>query len=84
MKEVIEKIFLFKNKLIISNSNKKVPPIFKPAKYPLLGASLPFLKPNIKNIIVLKINSIKLVMVELTPSKLSILQIIIIRIKNIA
>lgn len=69
---------------MITSSNKKVPPIFKPAKYPLLGASLPFLKPNIKNIIVLKINSIKLVMVELIKSKLSILQIIIMRIKNIA
>lgn len=69
---------------MITSSNKKVPPIFNPAKYPFLGASLPFLKPNTKNIIVLKINNIKLVMVELIKSKLSILQIIIMRIKNIA
>lgn len=64
-------IFLEVNKLIITSKPKNNPPTFKPAKYPLLVASLPFLRPKIKNAAILKINIIKLVMVEFTPIKFS-------------
>ena len=58
-------------------------PTFKPAKYPLLLASLPFLRPNIKNANILKIKIIKLVIVEFTPTKLSKLVINTSKSKNI-
>lgn len=51
--------------------DKNNPPTFKPARYPLLFASLPFLNPNIKNAIILKIKIKKFVIVEFTPIKLS-------------
>ena len=57
------------------NNNKNNPPTFKPAKYPFFVAIFPFLKPNIKNKLILNKNINKLVIVELTPTKFKILVI---------
>jgi len=71
------------NRFITINKSKNNPDILSPAIYPLLVAFLPFLNPNKKNAPILNKNIIKLVIVELTPIKLSKLHINIRRIKNI-